>query len=409
MFEMSESSESLYNDVVSEIRQLSNAELDQQLEDAAIQSEKAEMLVCCYLCAVSDRRAYKDFGYTSISDYAQARFGFADRKTRYLVSIGRKIDHLPKIRAALASGKLGWCKASRLASVAAPDNEVMWLESALSLTVRQLEQRIKDGTDTLTSVLRLPLTEDRRILWENALEIFRRRAGAEISPVEAFELMVAEVIAEWAHYLTDTETSETPETPVTPETPEVPEKPESEAAIPADEDDAPETIPPHDNKTEAGPVFPWVEAIDTSSIGSIGQIVPPSLFESEIAAEAEFVKKPDYEQMRLLVLERDGWKCTYPRCGARAQLHVHHIQYRSHGVCHPPWNLTVVCNFHHDLIHKKHIGVKGRAPHALEWTPPKLMQAVLDRRRNRPSIWLGDLDVREWSLASRAPPAPADT
>ena len=55
MFEMSESSESLYNDVVSEIRQLSNAELDQQLEDAAITSEKAEMLVCCYLCAVSDR------------------------------------------------------------------------------------------------------------------------------------------------------------------------------------------------------------------------------------------------------------------------------------------------------------------------------------------------------------------
>ena len=263
MFEMSESSESLYNDVVSEIRQLSNAELDQQLEDAAITSEKAEMLVCCYLCAVSDRRAYKDFGYTSISDYAQARFGFADRKTRYLVSIGRKIDHLPKIRAALVSGKLGWCKASRLASVAAPDNEVMWLESALSLTVRQLEQRIKDGTDTLTSVLRLPLTEDRRILWENALEIFRRRAGAEISPVEAFELMVAEVIAEWAHYLTDTETSETPETPLTPETPETLE---SEAAMPADEDGAPETIPPRDNKTEAGPVFPWVEAIDTSLI-----------------------------------------------------------------------------------------------------------------------------------------------
>ena len=250
MFEMSESSESLFDDVVSEIRQLSNAELDQQLEDAAITSEKAEMLVCCYLCAVSDRRAYKDFGYTSISDYAQARFGFADRKTRYLVSIGRKIDHLPKIRAALVSGKLGWCKASRLASVAAPDNEVMWLESALSLTVRQLEQRIKDGTDTLTSVLRLPLTEDRRILWENALEIFRRRAGAEISPVEAFELMVAEVIAEWAHYLTDTETSETPETPLTPETPETPRaKPRC----------LPTRRPRSRRAPEAGPVFPWVE------------------------------------------------------------------------------------------------------------------------------------------------------
>ena len=93
-------------------------ELDQQLETAAVESEKAEMLVCCYLSAVGKRRAYRDFGYTSITDYAQARFGFGARKTGYLVSLGRKIEHLPKIRAALASGKLGWCKASRLASVA---------------------------------------------------------------------------------------------------------------------------------------------------------------------------------------------------------------------------------------------------------------------------------------------------
>ncbi len=369
---------------------LTNGELDQQLETATIQSEKAELLICCYLSAMSDRGAFRDFGYTSITDYARARFGFEGRKTRYLVSLGRNIENLPKIRAALASGKLGWCKASRIASVAAPDNEVMWLESALSLTVRQLEKRIKDGTDTLASVLHLPLTEDRRILWENALEIYRRRAGAEISPVEAFELMVAEVIAEWAHVLPKTETSDTPD------------EPETEAAMPADEDDAPATNPPGDNETETGPVFPWVEAIDTS------QIVQPSLFESELAAEAQFEKNPDYEQKRMLVLERDRWQCTYPGCGARARLHVHHIQYRSHGVIHSPWNLTTVCNFHHDLIHKKYVGLKGRAPHALEWTPPKLMKAVFDRRRNRPSIWLDDLDIREWSLESRAAEAPVD-
>ena len=118
---MSES-ESLFNNVVSEIRQLSDGELDQRLETAVIQSEKAEMLVCCYLSAVRERRAYQAFGYTSIIDYAQARFGFEGRKTRYLVSLGRNIENLPKIRAALASGKLGWCKAARIAAVAAPDN-----------------------------------------------------------------------------------------------------------------------------------------------------------------------------------------------------------------------------------------------------------------------------------------------
>ena len=84
--------ESLYNDVVSAIPQLTNGELDQHLETAAIESEKAEMRVCCYLSAVADRKAYRDFGYSSTVDYAYARFGFASRKTCYLVSIGRKIE-----------------------------------------------------------------------------------------------------------------------------------------------------------------------------------------------------------------------------------------------------------------------------------------------------------------------------
>ena len=43
--------ESAYNDTVSKISQLTNQELDQELEEAAILSEKAEMLVCCYVSA----------------------------------------------------------------------------------------------------------------------------------------------------------------------------------------------------------------------------------------------------------------------------------------------------------------------------------------------------------------------
>ena len=202
--------ESAYTEAVSKISELSNQELDLELEQTASLNEKTEMLLCCYLAAVRERRVFEAFGYPNIYDYAYERFGFGQRKTRYLVSLGQKIDRLPKIREALANGRLGWCKASRVASVASPDNEVMWLESALSLTVQQLEKRISDGTDSLASVLRLPLTEDQRILWENALEIFRRRAGAEISPATAFELMAAEVVAEWGHNLVGTDTTDAP-------------------------------------------------------------------------------------------------------------------------------------------------------------------------------------------------------
>ena len=358
--------ETTYNSVMSELPKLSDQELDEKLEQAAIENESSEIRICCYLSEVNARRAFKAFGYATLSDYAMARFGFGVRKTRYLVSLGRRLERLPKLREALASGKIGWCKASRIAPVAHPEDEAMWLESALSLTVRELEKRIQDGTDSLISMLHLALTEDRRILWENALEIMRRRAGAEISPVQAFEYLVAEFLGTWAHVLAE----------------EPDDEPEDEAASSA----APGSDDSH------------IEAADAEATEHIEQ---PELVEDDPETS------PEYRQNRLLVLERDAWACTYPGCAARDQLHVHHIRFRSQGGCDAPWNLTVVCRFHHGLLHDRLIRLKGRAPHALEWTPPELMRAVLDRRRNRPSPWWDDIEVREWTINPSRQPASA--
>ncbi len=134
---------SIYNDVVTQMPDLTDEELDLKLEEAVIESEKAEMLVCCYLAEVRERRLFERFGYANISDYAVARFGFKERKTHYLVRLGKRIKRLPKLREAMANGKIGWCKASRLADFVAPENEVMWIQSALSSPVQQLEQKIK--------------------------------------------------------------------------------------------------------------------------------------------------------------------------------------------------------------------------------------------------------------------------
>jgi hypothetical protein len=71
---------STYNDVVTQMPDLTDEEVDLKLEEAVIQSEKSEMLVCCYLAEVRDRRLYIVFGYANISDYASARFAFNERK-----------------------------------------------------------------------------------------------------------------------------------------------------------------------------------------------------------------------------------------------------------------------------------------------------------------------------------------
>jgi hypothetical protein len=352
------------DDLVAGLSGLSNQELDENLEKAAGESERAEKLVCCFLSEVRAREAYRDFGCSSIYDYAMERFGFKERKTRYLLLLGRKLKELPELRAALQKGELGWCKAVRVASVAKREDETTWLDSALSLSVQELDRRIKDGTDRLAGMVQFWVAEDVRVLWENALETARRVAGVELSPAQAFEYMIAEFIATWgaggesSNECSHKEAEERGE----------PESGEESAPVPEVESVVlPGAAEPDESPA---PLFPFAEPID------LGGHVDPAFQRS--------------------VLDRDKWKCTYPGCNARRELTVHHIIFRSQGGPDELWNAVTLCRFHHGLLHTGQIGVKGRAPDKLEWTPPRLMKEVLERRRNRPARWVGELEVREF-------------
>ena len=61
------------------------------------------------------RRGYEKFGFVDVYYYAEERFGFSPRKTRYLLQLGQNLEKLPQLKKALEEGKLGWTKASRVA------------------------------------------------------------------------------------------------------------------------------------------------------------------------------------------------------------------------------------------------------------------------------------------------------
>ena len=61
----------------------------------------------------------------------------------------------------------------------------------------------------------------------------------------------------------------------------------------------------------------------------------------------------DYEELRLRILERDGWRCQV--CGNRQQLDIHHIFPRSRGGTDSQDNLTTLCRTCHGETH-------GRGP-----------------------------------------------
>jgi HNH endonuclease len=362
-----------WNEIVPGVSELTNAEIDERLEEAIGVNQRSEKLMCCFLTELQERRGYRDFGFATITDYALERFGFKERKTRYLVFLGRKVKELPELRAALASGKLGWVKATRVASVASREDETLWVDSALSLTTQELDRRIREGTDRMASMLHFWVSDDLRVLWENGLELARKAAGTEISPTEAFELMVAEFIATWAEGGAPVEESD--ELSVVPES-----EPECEPS-PASEPGSSEVETP-------AVVFPFAEPLPIDRVrGAAGPCV-----ENGIAA----CEPPFDRAFRKQVLDRDQWQCTYPGCSARRELHVHHVRFRSHGGPNELWNCTTLCAFHHALLHAGQIALNGRAPRELEWTPPMLMREVLERRRNRPAFWPGELEVREF-------------
>jgi len=337
---------------------VSNAELDEKLERAVVQNMESEKLICCYLSSLRERRGYHDFGFSSIYDYATERFGFSPRKTRYLVSLGRKLQELPKLRDALRDGKIGWCKASLVASKASQEDEAMWLDTALSLSVRELEKRIKDGTDELASTIHFWMGSSQRVVWEDALELCRLVAGTELSPGEALEYIAGEFIATYAHLLRDGACE----------------------AEDAGEDEV--------SRSDAG-----AEGFDSEE-----PAFDERLHETMCPENPEELPTPlsvDYDAFTREIFERDSYQCTYPACTARARLHCHHIQFRSRGGGNVSSNGTTLCALHHRMLHGGVIGLRGRAPHELTWRLPKLMEHALARRsRNR--LYVGELDVKLW-------------
>jgi 5-methylcytosine-specific restriction endonuclease McrA len=56
-----------------------------------------------------------------------------------------------------------------------------------------------------------------------------------------------------------------------------------------------------------------------------------------------------YRELKLKILERDGWRCQ--RCGRRDRLQIHHIIRRSQSGADCEENLIVLCGECHDALH----------------------------------------------------------
>lgn len=348
---------------------LSTDELDQRLEQAVRDHERSERLICFYLREMRDRRGHEAFGFQSVYDYTAARFGFSERKTGYLLNLGLKLRQLPKLTAALADGRIGWTKAVRVARVANKDDEAMWIDSALSLSVRQLDRKLQEDTDGLGVKVRIWLSKDQSPVWDNAVEVCRRLAGEDLDIGRCLELIAGDFLATYAYLAYHKEDEPSPSQGL------------DDCEAPDDRDGhrngavATEEQEPDETSTECD------ESVEAKT---------QTLAEMVICPEDDSLPSPvvaDYGKTWRDVLERDGYYCQFPDCSARGQLHVHHIRYRSRSgkkslaTSNAPENLVTLCVFHHRMLHAGVIGAKGIPPERIEWKLPELMEAALSRQR----------------------------
>ncbi|MFW6088063.1 MAG: hypothetical protein ACODAG_12710, partial [Myxococcota bacterium] len=85
------------------------------------------------------RSAHEDLGFSSIDAYVRERCGADARWAADSRALARKLDGLPRLRAALMAGEVGWCMAEVVAAKATAEGEPFLVGLARRSTVRRMK------------------------------------------------------------------------------------------------------------------------------------------------------------------------------------------------------------------------------------------------------------------------------
>lgn len=119
--------------------------LDRLLRPLARVSGAIDRAMALRLRRLRERCDYKRLGYARFADYARERLGLAVRTAQEMVRLGRGLDRLPLLDAALAAGRITWTGALQVVRVAREEDEAQWVSLAERLSVRELQQKVAEA------------------------------------------------------------------------------------------------------------------------------------------------------------------------------------------------------------------------------------------------------------------------
>ena len=113
--------------------------LEAEILAGAARSAAAMYRWLCLIAEYDRREGAASWGQASTSAWVAWRCGVGPRTARDQVSVARRLQRLPLVSAAMATGALTYAKARAICRVATPANEREVLGMAESMTAAQLE------------------------------------------------------------------------------------------------------------------------------------------------------------------------------------------------------------------------------------------------------------------------------
>ncbi len=90
-------------------------EVHQALKSSLKAVEKAQQCAVLWFGEILERQLYRELGYSSINQYAKLELGFSTSRTGDFLQLTHKLKNLPKLKAKVESGELGYTAARVIA------------------------------------------------------------------------------------------------------------------------------------------------------------------------------------------------------------------------------------------------------------------------------------------------------
>jgi hypothetical protein len=122
-------------------------QLDAQLVAAASEEAGLRLRLGQVLEVMQRRACCFELGFSSLSAYALERCERGARWVEVACCLARRLEALPLLRRAIASGCISWSMGELLARVAQPESEALWLEVARGRTLREMRREVSEFRD----------------------------------------------------------------------------------------------------------------------------------------------------------------------------------------------------------------------------------------------------------------------